>query len=294
MRKNLAYYIYRKEKRRTGKRSLKKIMSVYFNRRNELKARAEKHTQEVEKNLKKETEECAASTITYGGDDGRMPQKVQKGKCTAEIIIDDLDSVKSVIRHLNGKTAVLNFASYKNPGGKFIEGSSAQEECLCHASNLYNVLSRFPGYYEWNKKHNNRALYTDRALYSKNVTFIDESVTVYGADPVNIQADVITCAAPNFSAAGKYAHVEEDENNAALLKRVKFVLDIAEDNHVETLILGAYGCGVFGQDALLVAKYFRKCLETYEYHFKTVYFSIINRGNEDNLRKFRTIFGTKN
>lgn len=94
------------------------------------------------------------------------------------IIVDKLDSVKSAIQHRDGKTAVLNFASYKNPGGKFMEGSSAQEECLCHASTLYNVLKQFPVYYQWNRVHNNRALYTNRALYSEDVIFW---MTVYAS-----------------------------------------------------------------------------------------------------------------
>ena len=97
----------------------------------------------------------------------------------------------------------------------------------------------------------------------------------------------------NFSAAGKYARVEVDENNAELLRRIKFVLDVAEENKVQTLILGAFGCGVFGQDAAVVAKYFKKCLDTYNYHFKTVYFSILNIGRSDNYAKFKSIFGLK-
>ena len=40
------------------------------------------------------------------------------------------------------KIAVLNFASFKNPGGMFYNGSSAQEESLCHESFLYNVLKK--------------------------------------------------------------------------------------------------------------------------------------------------------
>lgn len=281
-------------------------MSVYFNRKEELKEKANKHYKEMEELMKEETAECVKNTTVYGGN-GESVNAAAKRKEDKymtdemadtveaiekpEIFVDKLDSVKSMLQHRHGKTAILNFASYKNPGGKFMEGSSAQEECLCHASNLYNVLRRFPDYYEWNKKHNNRALYTNRALYSEDVIFFDDSVCVYGADPEQVRADVITCAAPNYSAAGKYANVELDENNAELFRRIKFVLDVAEENKVETLILGAFGCGVFGQDAATVAKYFKKCLDTYDYHFKKVYFSILNRGKNDNYFEFKRILG---
>ena len=41
-----------------------------------------------------------------------------------------------------GKTAFLDFASFKNPGGGFLNGSSAQEEAVCAASDLFNILIR--------------------------------------------------------------------------------------------------------------------------------------------------------
>ena len=196
-------------------------MSVYFNKKDELKEKAVSHYKMMEAGFKNEIEECVKNTKTYGGDGIAVAAAAKRedefdltGDAeTAEaakpvIIVDKLDSVKSAIQHRDGKTAVLNFASYKNPGGKFMEGSSAQEECLCHASTLYNVLKQFPVYYQWNRVHNNRALYTNRALYSEDVIFLDDSVCVYGAEPEQVKIDVITCAAPNFSAAGKYARVE--------------------------------------------------------------------------------------
>ena len=49
--------------------------------------------------------------------------------------------VKELFDEEKESICALNFASYKNPGGKFMDGSSAQEECLCHESILYEVLS---------------------------------------------------------------------------------------------------------------------------------------------------------
>lgn len=255
-----------------------------------LKAKAVNHTEEMDKVFKNEIHKSVKNTKIYGGESGLAPVSPKRGTCECEITLDKLDSVKSLFTHHNGKTAVLNFASYKNPGGKFFEGSTAQEESLCHASNLYNILREFPQYYEWNKAHNNRALYTNRALYIKDVLFLDESVCVYGADPLQVKADVITCAAPNYNAAGRYAKVTPEENETALAKRIKFVLDVAEDNGVETLILGAFGAGVFGQDGMMVAKYFKRYLKEYDYHFKNIYFSIPERGNSRNHSLFKLIF----
>ena len=90
----------------------------------------------------------------------------------SDIFVDDIDRVGAIMKYNNGKTAVLNFVSYKNPSGMFLKGSKAQEECLCHESFLYNVLKEFQkDYYDRNKEHLNKALYTNRALFSENVVF---------------------------------------------------------------------------------------------------------------------------
>lgn len=164
------------------------------------------------------------------------------------------DTVSALLKcHVDktGKITVHNYSSYKDPGGYFLGGSSAQEESLCMESDLYEIISdnRFAKeFYNWNRQHLNYALYLDRAMYTPNVLFTRGSV--------QRKADVITCAAPNWKACSKY-HPEKKEENARLLKsRVEMLRDICEAENVDTFITGAWGCGVFGQDPAEVCKLF--------------------------------------
>ena len=201
------------------------------------------------------------------------------------IIVDDIDSVSAIFKYnTKGKTTILNFASYKNPGGGFINGSKAQEECLCHNSFLYNVLKEYENtFYEWNRKHLNKSLYLNRALYSKNILFFNDKTNE------KTYCDVITCPAPNKKAAQEYSKITNKENYKVLEDRIRFVLEIAKENEVETLILGAFGCGVFGQDSREVATIFKKLIHNdYANVFKKIIFAIPSGNN--NYMNFKNIF----
>ena len=238
------------------------------------------HTKEMEDLYKDEIEDCIDETLAYNTNSKFIEKRLNNKQI---IIVDEIDSVGAIFKYVNINeiTAVLNFASYNNPGGNFINGSKAQEECLCHESYLYNVLKGRIGYYKINHKNKNRSLYTDRALYSPNVRFTKECKDVF--------CDVITCAAPNKTAAQKYYNVSDEENSKVLKERIEFVLKIAQDNGVDNLILGAYGCGVFGQDPLEVAKIFKEFLSGKYKCFNKVIFAIPNR-LEMNYRCFQKIF----
>lgn len=256
----------------------------YWNDKEKRAEQAKRHTKMMEEQYSNEINKSARDTMYY------LPEfecNKRTSKRTTGITIDDIDSVSAVFRYseTGSKLAVLNFSSYKNPGGMFLNGSKAQEECLCHESFLYNVLSRKQDFYEWNNKHKNRALYMNRALYSPNIMFFKNGERV--------SCDVITCAAPNKSTAQKYQNVSNEENTKVLRLRIKFVLDIAKDNGVDVLILGAYGCGVFGQDAKEVAGIFKEYLETTHANcFERVIFAIPS-GRIGNLEEFKTVWGWK-
>ena len=245
-----------------------------WERANQLKAIAVSHTTQMNNKYADEIKRAIDNTILYDSNsvfdeyDAEAPQ----------FIVDSKDSVASIFtQRRNGTVAVLNFASYKEPGGGFIRGAMAQEEALCHSSYLYSVLKAIPSYYTWNFVHKNRGMYTNRALYTPNVRFIDENK--------NVLAGVITCAAPNRSVSLKYGNFTDKENSAALDSRIKFISDIANEQHPDILILGAFGCGVFCNEATEVAKLFKKHFETSL--VKKIVFSIPDSRNR---RPFEEIF----
>lgn len=256
----------------------KEVIGSYWLRKNERASKARKHTAEMDKIFKREILVAEEATKIYSVDFTGNDRTFED---SPKVVVEDLDSVSAVLKYAGDNVAVLNFASYKNPGGRFLDGSSAQEEALCHESFLYNVLSRLNDFYAWNNLNKNKALYMNRGLYTPSVYFMR------GREfkPV----DVITCAAPNKAAAQEYLKVSEVDNYKELKSRIKFVLDIAKDNDVKTLILGAFGCGVFGQDATDVAELFKEYLESGMYGFETVVFAIPS-GSIGNLQKFEAVF----
>lgn len=143
-----------------------------------------------------------------------------------------------------GRTCVLNFASWTSPGGGFTNGAVAQEEMLCHASCLYNVLERFRGsFYLPNRMDLNDRLYRHRMVYSPGVVFEE------GPGRVR-RADVLTCAAPNMTRTS----ATHAANAECLRERVDAMFSLLEDRDVDTFLAGAWGCGVFGQDPDEVSK----------------------------------------
>ncbi len=215
-----------------------------------LKEKALKHTEAMARLYAKEIKKSIEETCLYETD---FIRKETAGKA-AGFLLEQSYTQDSVMRNAGKeKMAVLNFASYRHAGGGFLNGSKAQEEAICHASFLYNVLREFPGYYEWNEANYNMGLYMNRVLYSPNVFFF------YEDDRNHVTADIITCASPNRSMLLKDGRFSEKDNEADLKDRIRFIRDICDNESVEILIAGAFGCGVFAQKPEVVAACFKEC-----------------------------------
>ena len=247
------------------------------------KIKAQKQIKYMDENFANEIAAAVAATNIYTGPLNKNDWTENNFNPVPYSQLLDMGTVDAIfhVREVLGednekvKVAALNFASYRNPGGKFIDGSNAQEECLCHESNLYNILRNFTSYYKENNFKPNKNLYTDRALYSPDV--------IFNKGDYIVKADVITCASPNWTAARKW-NVSQVENTLVLAQRIQFIKDIAELEAVDILILGAWGCGVFGQNPRTVARLFDFIFR--ESKIKNIVYAVPGGLNSDNFKAF--------
>ncbi len=186
-----------------------------------------------------------------------------------------------------GHLACLNFASAKNPGGGFLNGSLAQEEALACASGLYPCLLKAPEYYERNRA-NRSALYLDLVIFSPLVPFFrDDAGTLLEK---LILASIITAPAPNAGAIAQNEPANLRHVESALRRRAELVLGIAHSHRVDRLVLGAWGCGVFRNDPRTVAGIFAELLGKagkFDGAFDEVVFAVFDRSeNEATYKAF--------
>ena len=253
-------------------------------RRDARRAAAERHTAEVAGRLARDIERSSAGVIRYEGD---LKTEVAEPS-VPEVSVAAQDAVAAVLERGRGYAqfcdlAVLDFASFVNPGGGYIRGGLAQEEALCTESYLYNVLDGQRAWYQENRRRNiNCELYRERALVVPAVRFERGKMHAY--------ADVIVAAAPNARRAREEYRVADATLEAAMRDRIRFVLDIADALGREKIVLGAYGCGVFGWDAELVAELFRAELARGAHGVKQVVFAIPRTRYDENLAKFEHAF----
>ena len=244
--------------------------------KDERKVEAQKHIGLVKGVFASETARTVESAVLYEDGEGRELPVPEPRFEASDIKVERIDAAEAVAKG-KGKACVLDFASYRNPGGGYVNGGWAQEEALCAASNLLPVLEGLQDVYYTPNRHVMRGgLYSDRAMYLTDVVF-----TVDGAMK---KRDVIVCAAVNRRFALENGRPEA-ECDIDMMNRVHTVMHIAAANEVDTLILGAFGCGVFGNDPVNVARSFKNWLDAHPGQFETVVFAIPGGPNLDAFRE---------
>ncbi|WP_194916024.1 TIGR02452 family protein [Catenulispora rubra] len=188
--------------------------------------------------------------------------------------------------------AILNFASARNPGGGYLGGARAQEEDLCRSSALYTTLLEARDYYDAHRA-NRDTRYSHRVIFSPAVPVYRDSATRLLDAPY--QVSYLTSPAPNAGALAKHEPAALDEIEDLLTERAGRVLAVAAEHGVQTLVLGAWGCGVFRNDPTTVARVFRAHLTdggVFEGRFARVVFAVYDTSSaKTTLAAFQGAFG---
>ena len=220
------------------------------------------------------------------------PSKTEKAK----VIVSGQRSLEAAESYAKQgkKVCVLNFASATNPGGGVVNGSSAQEECICRCTTLYPCLNTdqmWNVFYRPHRKtanplYNNDCIYTPNVCVFKSDTNFPEPLSKEDWSSVNI----LTCAAPNLRerpsnmmnpyAGNVAAKITPSELETLLTSRIRRIFEVAVANENEVLILGAFGCGAFKNPPEIVARVFNKVMQDYLCYFDTIEYAVYHTERE--------------
>jgi uncharacterized protein (TIGR02452 family) len=212
----------------------------------------------------------------------------QSGTLSIEVTREStLEATKRLINEGFEDVVCLNFASAKNPGGGFLGGAQAQEESIARSTGLYPCQLKAVEYYTVNR-NTKSCFYTDYMIYSPNVPIIkdDEGNTL---DKLMTTA-IITAPAVNTGVVKHRESHRIGEIEAVMKRRIAKVLAIALAHGHKTIVLGAWGCGVFQNDPNELAQYFKYVIEgQFKYDFNKIVFAVYSR-NERFIQPFIELF----
>eukprot|EP00730_Choanoeca_flexa_P015181 TRINITY_DN6909_c0_g1_i2.p1 TRINITY_DN6909_c0_g1~~TRINITY_DN6909_c0_g1_i2.p1 ORF type:complete len:262 (+),score=51.34 TRINITY_DN6909_c0_g1_i2:69-854(+) len=228
-----------------------------------------------------------AKTVSYLPKQLPLRFKPRASEVKSETAVVNMTTM-AAMHHLKNqypdeRVAILNFASAKNPGGGFLKGSSAQEESIACNTGLYVCLVDSP-VYSLNRSNNQQGLYHNTCIYSPDVPVIrdEDSGSLLETER---SVDVITCPCVNAGVARR--HLDESAINRAVQERVDSLLSVAAHHQVPSLVLGAFGCGVFANDPKHVATCFMKLLtRKYKDVFPRITFALLS---DENMRIFESV-----
>ena len=226
------------------------------------------------------------------------PEK--KYETTVEVWQKDcLDAAKMLQQETEGVTAVLNLANRQNPGGGVYSGSGAQEESCFLRSDYFTTLYPYAEYaaqYGLPKAKDQYPL--DRnfgGMWSSGVTiFRGRELEGYPLLDEPWKTNFIAVPAINRPATV----VENGETRLrpdmeeGMLNKIRTIMNIAADNNVDNLVLGALGCGAFRNPPKHVAELFKQVLNEppYKGRFNRIVFAIFN---EELCRVFADVFDVR-
>ncbi len=220
----------------------------------------------------------------------------------APVIVSPKRSFEAAMGYSGKKVCVLNFASATHVGGGVVRGAGAQEECLCRCSTLYNALNDAPVRQAFHESHyaalikgEMNSWYNDDCVYSPDIVIFKSDDGKYTQlDPKDyVSVNVITCAAPNLNNRYPLSDVTPEKIAEVHRSRAQRILQLAQEEGAEVVVLGAFGCGAFRNPPEIAAKAWADVVAQYRQSFETIEFAVVSKSGEPswNYTVFSRVMG---
>lgn len=194
----------------------------------------------------------------------RRPESVEESRC--DFGCENTDSF-SLARRRKAEypeqgVLVLNLANPVNPGGGVYRGAKSQEEDLCRTSSLLPSLESEAArrYYDYNRSLNTY-MGSDAIIITPKVEIIRDEDGKLLEDSVVVS--VMTCAAPMVTYGLEGLSVAQYLDMS--YNRIVGMLKVAAHCGYRSLVLGAFGCGAFGNDAHIVSDIFLDAIAEFDF-----------------------------
>jgi uncharacterized protein (TIGR02452 family) len=229
-----------------------------------------------------DVEKAAAAKLSLPPD-ASLPAPVREGVRETEVLVAN-ETTLGAARRLGGgglQVLSLNFANGIVPGGGVLAGARAQEETLCRSSALLRTLEGDPMYDAHRQGDPDEC---------SDWVILSPGIPVFRRDDGSVSerwcTSFATCAAPYAPRVG------QPRSGDLLARRIRRLLAVARAYGFDALVLGAWGCGAFGNDPARTARDFREALEgEFDGAFRHVTFAITDWSPERKfLRPFHDAF----
>ncbi|KAH6609882.1 mitochondrial chaperone bcs1 [Trichoderma cornu-damae] len=235
------------------------------------------------------------------------PKRTRSGKATVRVVREDSLNAAIDLTYAHGSEAgrvvVLNNANSTIPGGPWLQGAMAQEEEICYRSSL--SLSLHGKLYPWTET---------QGIYSPDVVIIRDdhasghNLLVADVEPQNLPIiSVISLAAPTgvkiqiekigLTNGAQRTTVEsavygrqKDRNNMKM--KMRLCLRTAASKGHGLLVLGAFGCGSFGNPRNDVAACWLEVLREEEFQggwWEEILFAVVDPHEDGNFEIFKSV-----
>jgi uncharacterized protein (TIGR02452 family) len=236
-------------------------------------------------NIADDIERSVRGTVSYPPDLTVPASSSGSHRTNIEIKNETTLSAASRLLPNGHRPVALNFASATHPGGGFLSGALAQEEFLARSSALYACLENNPMYAFHQARHD--SIYTDYVIHSPDVPVFRSDDGLLLEEPYAVS--IITSPAVNANAVPTD---KRSEILPAMWSRILKVLGVGLLHGHDSIVLGAWGCGAFGNDPSAIAKLFHRALqEKFQGAYKRVVFAIVDWSSEERfIGPFKQVF----